>query len=73
MKLSSDTVERFAPVERYFHERSRQRGDLYGWGPVRIFPHLVARLLADPSAFDLPAEIEGIEIVVMHVGPPEAL
>jgi hypothetical protein len=73
MKQSSDTAERFAPVERYFHERSRLRGDLYGWGPVQLLPHPVARLVADPTALDLPAEIEGIEIVIMRVGPPEAL
>ena len=73
MKPMIDSLERFAPVERYFSERARIRGDLYGWGPVQAEPHPVARLLADPSAFDLPTEIEGIEIVVMRVGRPEAL
>lgn len=73
MKQTTDSLERFAPVERYFSERARLRGDLYGWGPVQTQPHPVARLLADPTAFDLPAEIDGIQIVVMRVGKPETL
>ena len=60
----------FAAVEEYFSERARLRGDLYGWGPVQSEPYLVARLLADPSALDLPVEIGGIKIVVMRVGEP---
>jgi hypothetical protein len=40
-------------------------------GPVQSEPYLVARLLADPSAPDLPVEIDGIEIVVMRVGQPQ--
>lgn len=73
MQQSSDDLGRFAPVKRYYEERSRDRGDIYGWGAVQVEPRLIARLLADPAARDIPSNIEGIAITVMMVGRPEPM
>lgn len=64
---------RFREVERYYLERLRTRGDVYGWGAMATGLQPIARILADPLATEIPDRIGGIAIVVTRVTPPEPL
>jgi len=70
MRASAEWLARFAAVEKYYETRSRELGDIYGWGPVQLEPTPVARLLVDVAAGPVPIEIDGIRIVTLEVDRP---